>query len=258
MLKNVTDAGFLATDIVDNGVLEFQTDTADLVYSGAISGTGELRKTGTEMLTLGGSTGNTYAGMTTVARGSMTLDKSSGVAIPGDVTFVGENSSAIYFNRSEQIASSAVVYFNKTASALGRLLLHGNNQTLAGLSDPTGHGAVQVVHTEEGYSANSTLTVNNTEDYVFTGYLRDKSGGGSTGKVALVKSGTGTLTLSGGHIPFTGDVTVDGGNLVGEWPVPTPSASGTTRGPSRSTRARCSPSPPWTCTVCTTRRTRHF
>jgi len=183
------------------------------VMSGVISGTGSLTKTGAGMLYLNGASANTYTGDTYISEGNLTLDKSSGVAITGDLYFNGSTPSYVYWNRSNQISSSSVVNFDNVAG-YGRLCLHGYNQTFAGLSDPNGHGIIQVVQDEIGYSEVSTVTVNNSVDHVFAGHLRDKFGGPSTGKIELIKTGTGTQILSGENITYTGGTIINGGTLA--------------------------------------------
>jgi autotransporter-associated beta strand protein len=57
-----------------------------VTLSGVISGDGTLTKAGTFELELGGGTANTYSGATTVNGGILTLAKTAGDAIAGDVT----------------------------------------------------------------------------------------------------------------------------------------------------------------------------
>jgi autotransporter-associated beta strand protein len=57
-----------------------------VTLSGVISGDGTLTKAGTFELELGGGTANTYSGVTTVNGGILTLAKTAGDAIAGDVT----------------------------------------------------------------------------------------------------------------------------------------------------------------------------
>src|SRR5207247_406101 len=83
------------------------------------------------------------------------------------------------------------------------------NQTVAGLTtvgSATGH---QIINSS--LTATSTLTVNYNggTNQVFTGLI---GGTGSGTAINLVKSGTGTLTLSGNNI-YTGSTAVTGGTL---------------------------------------------
>ena len=57
------------------------------------------------------------------------------------------------------------------------------------------------------------LTLNNSAASSFDGYLRNTGTGGS-GTLALNLAGTGTLTLIGGNISYSGGTTIGaGGNL---------------------------------------------
>lgn len=185
--------------------------TADYaVLSGVLSGSGSLTKTGLGTLRLTGS-GNTYTGDTTVLDGSVVLAKTSGYAIPGNLTITAtSNRTFVTLNASNQINPAATVSFG--GGNWPYLLLHGNNQTVAGISDTTGNGVIQNTYSETDVSTLSTLTVNNATDNSFNGYMRDTSIG--TGTFALVKTGAGTLTLSGGNIGYTGGTTINGGKLL--------------------------------------------
>ncbi|NLE39536.1 MAG: hypothetical protein GX621_16055, partial [Pirellulaceae bacterium] len=184
--------------------------------SGVISGSGSLTKTGSGTLYLSGSSGNTYSGATTLTAGRLRLNKTSGVAIPGNLNLTGNGveNNYVYLERSNQIAASAIVTFANDPAYSSRLNLLGNSQTVAGISCSDGRGVIQNTENESGISTNGVLTLNTASDYAYNGYLRDRYQSGSTGKVALVKTGAGTQTLSGANIRYTGGTTINGGRLL--------------------------------------------
>jgi fibronectin-binding autotransporter adhesin len=185
--------------------------TADYaVLSGVLSGSGSLVKTGLGTLNLTGA-GNTYTGDTTVLDGQLVLAKTSGYAIPGNLTITAtSNRTFVTLGGSNQINPAATVTFG--GGNWPYLLLHGNNQTVAGIADTTGNGVIQSTYDRTDITQLSTLTVNNAVDNSFNGYLRNTSIGAGT--LALVKTGAGTLTLSGANIGYTGGTTINGGKLV--------------------------------------------
>ncbi|NLE39100.1 MAG: hypothetical protein GX621_13845, partial [Pirellulaceae bacterium] len=92
---------------------------------------------------------------------------------------------------------------------------NGKTETIAGLQTVApGRGVVQNVQNDSGVSANGTLIVNSSSDVFFDGYIRDRGADNSTGGVALVKQGAGTLTLAGANITYTAGTTVSAGTLV--------------------------------------------
>ncbi|HLA85288.1 MAG TPA: autotransporter-associated beta strand repeat-containing protein [Thermoguttaceae bacterium] len=207
---------------LNNGARTIQVDenpddTGDFAtISGVISGTGSWTKTGSGSLTLSGSSANTYTGAATVNAGRLRLNKTSGVAITGDFSLVGNGleNNYVYLDRSNQIAASAVVTFVNDPSHSSRFNLLGHAQTLAGIVCSDGRGVIQNVENESGVSANGVLTLNSADSYSYNGYLRDRYQDNSTGKVAVVKTGAGTQTLSGENIKYTGGTTVSGGTLL--------------------------------------------
>ncbi|MCL4207729.1 MAG: autotransporter-associated beta strand repeat-containing protein, partial [Pirellulaceae bacterium] len=103
------------------------TNDAALVLSGvsgtwnlnrSIAGTGTVTKTGAGAVVLGGSTGNTYSGLTTLVDGTLVLAKSSGLAVPGDLTIQGDADTALEIVRldaPDQIADTAAVVVTDNA-----------------------------------------------------------------------------------------------------------------------------------------------
>ena len=93
----------------------------------------------------------------------------------------------------------------------------GNDQTLAGLSDSLGRGIIENAEQKSGANNNCTLTINNTADCTYSGYIRNgdlAANAASTGLLALVKSGPATLTLTGSYCGnYTGGLTVNAGTL---------------------------------------------
>jgi autotransporter-associated beta strand protein len=119
--------------------------TGNLLFGGAISGTGGIAKYGTGYLRLYGSTANTCTGNTIVNVGRLEFNKSTGVnALAGDL-FVGNNTGdpeSVRWLNSAQLPSTSDVTVNTGAAlelnnfneALGALILNGGEvDTGAGL-----------------------------------------------------------------------------------------------------------------------------
>ena len=86
--------------------------------------------------------------------------------------------------------------------------------TLAGISDSTSLGVIENTQYETGITSNGVLTINNSANFSFNGYVRDGNFGGSTGALALIKGGSGTLALAGGNSGgYTGGLTINAGTL---------------------------------------------
>ncbi len=185
--------------------------------NGAIAdsvGGGSLTKSCPGVLCIGGSAPNTYTGPTTLSGGDVYLNKSalSGYAIPGDLYFGGNTQMWVSVQSDNQIAPTSKWTWNGTG-AWQEIKLFGHNQTVAGLADTTGQGAVENTWSESGYGT-VTLTIDAAAGaYSFNGALRDTCFG-SCGALSLVKTGAGTQTLSGGYIYFTGGTTINDGKLV--------------------------------------------
>jgi fibronectin-binding autotransporter adhesin len=212
-LRDVVNPTLLAGNFtLSGGTLEFNTVSTDTEYTGAVSGSGGLNKSGSKKLTLSGSTGNTYNGDTNILGGSVDLNKTSGYAIPGNLNF-SPVTGAIFVRLLEdhQIAPSATVNFYGTGAQFLELL--GHSLTVAGLSDSPGLAFVENSHSETGDYPTAVLTIDSAANSVFNGCLRDNDGTG-TGKLALVKNGSGTLTLARNRCGlYTGGLTVNAGTL---------------------------------------------
>ena len=203
-----------------------------LTISGQISGPGGLVvENNTPALTnlagsitIAGSASNNYGGNTTIDRGVVFLQKSGGaIAIPGNLTISSGGNTNPTWNTflvlkgSNQIASSAVLNFVEVRACYSYFEMLGNDQTLAGLSDNLGRGIIENAEQESGINNNCTLTINNTADCTYSGHIRNgdlAANAASTGLLALVKSGPGTLTLTGWYCgDYTGGLTVNAGTL---------------------------------------------
>lgn len=200
-----------------NGTLIVNNAT-DCTYSAIIrdnaggSGTLALTKSGTGTLTLDGWGTVNYSGGTTVNGGKLVLAKPYGAAIPGDI-LLNPTSADCYLvlQTPDQIAPTAKLNYIDS-SYWAHLEVYGNTVTLAGITDYSNYCVIENTQFETGVG-NGTLVVNNTEDCVYTGYIRDNAGG--SGTLALVKSGPATLTLAGsGPVTYTGGTTVTEGRLV--------------------------------------------
>ncbi len=196
------------------------TGNKSATFNGVIAngaGAVSLNKGGTGTLTLGGSQPNTYTGLTTFAQGYLGLNKTVGPAIPGD--FLGENArlgaSVVYTTKDNQFTTNTVMRFMNTSDDHVRFELLGTVQNLAGIDNSLGNGRSVIQHREQTpggityVSSASTLILNGAGSYWYNGWLRSDGG-----TLSLIKRGSGTQTLYGGTIYYTGPTTVEAGTLT--------------------------------------------
>jgi autotransporter-associated beta strand protein len=178
--------------------------------SGAITdsvGGASLTITGPGTLYLSGNSSNTFTGTVTHTDGTLVLAKSSGNAISGPLVMQATNGSSwTIVGGANQFAPTATLQF--AGGYWPHFLLNGNNITVAGISDASGTGVIE--NSQGGAAANCTLTIGNSANWSYNGYIRDNAGG--SGKLALVKNGTGILTLYGTNTSsYTGGLTINNG-----------------------------------------------
>ncbi len=188
------------------------TDTINTILAGSLG----LTKAGAGTLILGGGTSNTYTGNTTVGQGVLTLSKTGGVvAIAGGTLALNStaNQAEVVMTQSNQFGSGVVLDFTG-ATTNQRFSLMGTNQTLAGIVSPNTFAFIQNGSLAGGVGpANATLTLNGSGNYTYTGNIRNNDNGSNAVTVSLVMAGTGTQTLGGTGIGYTGGTTISSGTL---------------------------------------------
>ncbi|OZT71746.1 AIDA autotransporter-like protein ShdA [Salmonella enterica subsp. enterica serovar Kentucky] len=182
-------------DITDNAVLELNTGGD---FDNAISGSGQVVKSGDETLTLSGS--NTYTGGTIISGGTLVATNVEALGT-GDVT----DNATLELNTGGD--------FDNAIGGTGSVVKSGDKTlTLSGANSYTGgttiSGGTLVASNVEALGSgdvtdNATLELNTGGDFA-----NDIGGTGS-----VVKSGDKTLTLSGTN-SYTGGTTISGGTLV--------------------------------------------
>ncbi len=158
-------------------------NNSDTLYSGELSGAGNLVKTGTGVLTLTGT--NTFAGSLAIATGTVRAASSSSIGNNG--TLIGNNGAS---NTTFASADDTALVFTKTVST---------NAGGGGISfgDATGTGDLTFTGnlTRAGGATNRTVNVAGSTTVTFNGNLL--SPGTPTGSTTFFKGGTGTLTIKG-------------------------------------------------------------
>ncbi|ECV0950416.1 autotransporter outer membrane beta-barrel domain-containing protein [Salmonella enterica subsp. enterica serovar Derby] len=182
-------------NVTDNATLELNTGGD---FDNAISGSGQVVKSGDKTLTLSGA--NSYTGGTTISGGTLVATNVEALG-SGDVT----DNATLELNTGGT--------FDNVISGSGQVVKSGDEMlTLSGANSYTGgttiSGGTLVVSNVEALGSgdvtdNATLELNTGGDF-------DNNIGG-TGSV--VKSGDETLTLSGTNT-YTGGTTISGGTLI--------------------------------------------
>lgn len=176
----------------DSLTLDSGSGSGSINMSGAVTGNGgvtvNVSNGGTGYVQLSkASSGNTYAGNTSISQGTLRLG--SATAIPTG-------------------AGTGYVLLNPTSPNTATFDLHGNNQTINGLaSSGTGSAIVDNVSGTSTY----TLTIGtsgSSPNGTFSGDIQNTSG-----TLAVIKAGSGTLTLSGANT-YNGNTTISAGTLA--------------------------------------------
>lgn len=195
-----------------------------------ITGTGPVAKTGNGLMTIQGA--STYTGTFVAGHSSSTTGANTGVSQGvvlngitnqtitgnlqvGSTVVPAAGIAGVALGADEQIANTSVIIFNGSTSSSrwAYFKMLGHNETVAGISDSTGAGVLENRESDV-VTSGATLTLNSDDDYSYNGYLRDNSSGtADVNPLSLVKLGSGTQTLSGNQIRYTGGTTVSGGVL---------------------------------------------
>ncbi|EIW7596561.1 autotransporter outer membrane beta-barrel domain-containing protein [Salmonella enterica subsp. enterica serovar Anecho] len=182
-------------NVTDDATLELNTGGD---FDNAISGSGQVVKSGDKTLTLSGA--NSYTGGTTISGGTLVASNVDALG-SGDVT----DNATLELNTGGDFANNIGGTGSVVKSGDETLTLSGTNTYRGGT---TISGGTLVASNVEALGTgdvtdNATLELNTGGDF-------DNNIGG-TGSV--VKSGDETLTLSGAN-SYTGGTTISGGTLV--------------------------------------------
>ncbi|EBS6151197.1 autotransporter outer membrane beta-barrel domain-containing protein, partial [Salmonella enterica subsp. enterica serovar Inganda] len=182
-------------DVTNDAVLELNTGGD---FDNAISGSGQVVKSGDDTLTLSGS--NTYTGGTLISGGTLVATSVEALG-SGDVT----NDAVLELNTGDD--------FDNAISGSGQVVKSGDETlTLSGANSYTGGTTIS-----GGTLIASNVEALGTGDVTDNAVLELNTGGdfdnAISGSGQVVKSGDETLTLSGTNT-YTGGTTISGGTLV--------------------------------------------
>ncbi|GEP42198.1 autotransporter-associated beta strand repeat-containing protein [Brevifollis gellanilyticus] len=113
----------------------------------------------------------------------------------------------------DQINDNARIVVDAVTNRWGYFKLMGGDETIGSIQDV---GNALVLENMEGETINTdavlTLGGDNLDSFI-GGFIRNRSGGSGAGTLGLTKNGTGSLTLLGGNITYTGDTVLNDGIL---------------------------------------------
>ncbi len=177
----------------------FDTGDNTLTLQGPITGVGSLTKTGAGTLILTGA--NSYGGGTTVEAGTVQGNTTS---LQGAIV----NNATVVFDQGTSGTYAGVM------SGTGALIKTGaGNLTLTAANSYIG-GTTVSGGTLTGNTTSLQGNITNNATVAFDQATNGTYGGILSGLGALVKSGTGNLTLTGAN-SYAGGTTVNGGTLTG-------------------------------------------
>ncbi|OHH81298.1 autotransporter-associated beta strand repeat-containing protein [Salmonella enterica] len=193
MASNVEALG--SGDVTDNATLALNTGGT---FDNTISGSGQVVKSGDDVLTLSGS--NTYTGGTTISGGTLIASNVDALGT-GDVT----NDATLELNTGGD--------FTNNISGNGQVVKSGDDTlTFSGSNTYTGGTLIS-----SGTLVANDVNALGTGDVTYNATLDLNTGGDFTNNISgsgqVVKSGDDTLTLSGTN-SYTGGTTISGGTLV--------------------------------------------
>ena len=194
------------------GPVTVNPHNAAITFNGNVSGSGALTKIGGNTLIFTGD--NTQTGTLTVNGGNVVFASTAGRATRGNVVMDGPGSFLI-MQEANQFGPNSGLSFG-TLGSYKEFALYGHDQTIAALSSENEFAVVQNSHGAIGAAgASATLTVNQSTNTIYSGYVRDNTGNDAF-QLNLKKTGSGTVTLSGALNTYTGATTVSQGILAAD------------------------------------------
>jgi autotransporter-associated beta strand protein len=185
-------------NVANDATVQFD-QASNGTYAGSISGSGNLIKNGTGTVILTGP--NTYSGGTTISAGTLQGNTTS---LQGNIL----NNSTLAINQ----ANSGTL--NGNISGIGNLVKSGTGTvTLNGTNNYTG-GTTVSGGTLQGTTNSIQGNIANNANVEFNQANNGTYAGTMTGSGALIKNGTGTVTITGPNT-YSGGTTVSGGTLQG-------------------------------------------
>lgn len=211
-----------------------QDGNSVVTFSGSVGGTGNLTLYSRGKFFFNGLTSESFSGSLNIDTAganqnfaTITFNKPSGtVAVPDNavVNFGvtgGTGQANLRMAASNQFGDDVTLNFNNPSGAWSRLDLQGTTQALAGVNTGNlttqGAGVIQNRNVTDSTSqwGQATLALTGSGTYVFNGHFRDiDTGPVGNNPQALVMDGSGSQTLVGGQITYTGPTTVNAGTLV--------------------------------------------
>ncbi|HHW8863466.1 TPA: autotransporter-associated beta strand repeat-containing protein, partial [Salmonella enterica] len=182
-------------DVTDNATLELNTGGT---FDNAISGSGQVVKSGDETLALSGI--NSYTGGTTISGGTLIASNVEALGT-GDVT----DNAVLELNTGGDFANNI--------GGSGQVVKSGDDAlTLSGSNTYTGGTLIS-----DGTLVATNVEALGTGDVTDNAVLELNTGGDFTNAISgsgqVVKSGDKTLTLSGAN-SYSGATTISGGTLI--------------------------------------------
>ncbi|ECY7447293.1 AIDA autotransporter-like protein ShdA, partial [Salmonella enterica subsp. enterica serovar Havana] len=182
-------------DVTDNATLELNTGGT---FDNAISGSGQVVKSGDKMLTLSGA--NSYSGGTLISDGTLVASNVEALGT-GDVT----NNATLELNTGGD--------FTNNIRGSGQVVKSGDETlTLSGSNTYTGGTTIN-----DGTLVATSVEALGSGDVTNDAVLALNTGGDFTNNIggtgSVVKSGDETLTLSGSNT-YTGGTLISSGTLV--------------------------------------------
>jgi autotransporter-associated beta strand protein len=196
VLRGTTDS--IQGDFTNNASVTLD-QSASGSYTGSMTGSGSLTKAGAGTVTLSGT--NSYAGGTTVSGGKLLGSTSS---LQGNMA----NNANVEFSQSTSGTYSGAMNGSGALikSGTGTVTLSGPNSYSGGTTVSGGALRGTTTSLQGNITNNATTEFDQNTNGNFPGTM--------SGSGALVKSGTGKVTLAGPNT-YTGGTTVSGGTLQG-------------------------------------------